>query len=122
MTTKMIHLQKKRLMPSGRLNRNKIIQCGYNKITNIMNTDTSKAEQLRIFISELTFTDIDKIKKDTLIFEEGLFDSLGFLSLVGYLQDEFGIEVDGDELNEENFESIKAIVAFVKRKKKHQNV
>ncbi len=118
----MIHLQKKRLMPSRRLNRNKIIQCGYNKITNIMNTDTSKAEQLRIFISELTFTDIDKIKKDTLIFEEGLFDSLGFLSLVGYLQDEFGIEVDGDELNEENFESIKAIVAFVKRKKKHQNV
>jgi|LSQX01.2.fsa_nt_gb acyl carrier protein len=87
-----------------------------------MNTETSQAEQLRIFISEVTFTDIDKIKKDTMIFDEGLFDSLGFLSLVGYLQDEFGIEVEGDELNEENFESIDAIVAFIENKKKHQKV
>ena len=78
-------------------------------------------EQLRNFISEVTFTEIEIIKEDTLIFEEGIFDSLGFLSLISYLNEEYGIEVENDELSEENFESIKAVVAFIARKKNHHN-
>lgn len=74
-------------------------------------------EQLRNFISEITFTDIEKIKEDTLIFEEGIFDSLGFLSLISFLDEKFGVEVENDELSEENFESINAIVAFIAKKK-----
>ena len=35
----------------------------------------SKAETLRRFIAEITFIDIDKIKYETLLFEEGFFDS-----------------------------------------------
>jgi acyl carrier protein len=81
-----------------------------------MNVAISQVEQLRNFISEVTFTDIEKIQEDTLIFQEGIFDSLGFLSLISFLDEEFGIEVDNDELNEENFESIKAIVAFISKK------
>lgn len=78
----------------------------------------SQTDQLRNFISEVTFSDIDTIKEDTLIFEEGIFDSLGFLSLVSYVNEEFKIEIENDELNEENFESIKAIVAFIDKKKR----
>lgn len=74
-------------------------------------------EKLRKFISEITFTEIEKIKDNTLLFEEGIFDSLGFLSLISFLNDEFGIEVDNTELNEENFESIKAVVEFIAKKK-----
>ena len=74
-------------------------------------------QQLRNFISESTFTDIDSIKENTLIFEEGIFDSLGFLSLISYLNEEFGVEVENDELIEENFESIRAIVVFIATKK-----
>lgn len=81
-----------------------------------MNVAISQVEQLRKFISEVTFTDIEKIQEDTLIFQEGIFDSLGFLSLISFLDEEFGIEVDNDELNEENFESINAIVAFISKK------
>ncbi len=73
-------------------------------------------DQLRSFISESTFTDKEKIKEDTLIFEEGIFDSLGFLSLIIFVEEELGIEVADDELLEENFESINAIAAFVTRK------
>jgi acyl carrier protein len=73
-------------------------------------------EQLRNFISETTFTDKEKIKEDTLVFKEGIFDSLGFLSLIAFVEEELGIEVADDELLEENFESINTIVAFVIRK------
>ncbi len=85
-----------------------------------METTIIQIEQLRNFISEITFTEIDKIREDTLIFEEGIFDSLGFLSLISFLNEAFGIEVENDELNEENFESINAIVAFIAKKKNIQ--
>ena len=85
-----------------------------------METAVLQIEQLRNFISEITFTDHEKIKEDTLIFEEGIFDSLGFLSLISFLDEEFGVEVGNDELSEENFESINAIVAFIAKKKNLQ--
>ena len=82
-----------------------------------MNTEVLIAEKLMGFIKEISFSDDDRIKEDTLLFAEGIFDSLGFLSLVSYLSDEFGIDVSNDELSEENFESINAIVAFIEKKK-----
>ena len=82
-----------------------------------MKIDISISEKLRNFISEATFTDIKDIHNDTLLFSEGLFDSLGFLSLISYLDEEFKIEVENDELVEENFESINAITAFIDTKR-----
>jgi acyl carrier protein len=83
----------------------------------MMDVAVTQTDQLRKFISEITFKDIDEITENTLLFEEGVFDSLGFLSLISFINDEFGIEVENDELNEENFESIKAVVAFISQKK-----
>lgn len=85
-----------------------------------MEISITPIEQLRNFISETTFTDKEKIKEDTLIFKEGIFDSLGFLSLITFVDEELGIEVTNDELLEENFESINAIVAFISRKNNSQ--
>ena len=82
-----------------------------------MDTIILQIEQLRNFISEITFSDIDKIKDDTLLFEEGIFDSLGFLSLVSVLNEEYGIDVTNDELSEDNFKSINAIVEYIAKKK-----
>lgn len=81
-----------------------------------MKIDSSKAEKLKSFISEATFTEIENIKNETLLFEEGLFDSLGFLSLISFIEEEFGIEVGDDELNETNFESILAIEKYITKK------
>lgn len=74
-------------------------------------------EELRKFISEITFTDVEKIKEDTLLFEEGIFDSLGFLSLVSFLNEEYGVDVTNDELSEDNFKSINAVVEYIAKKK-----
>lgn len=85
-----------------------------------MDVTISQTEQLREFISEITFKDMDQITEETLLFEEGIFDSLGFLSLISFINEEFGIEVENDELNEENFATIRSVVSFISQKKTHQ--
>ena len=85
-----------------------------------MENSVALTEQLRNFISEAAYTDKEKIKEDTLIFKEGIFDSFGLLSLISFVDEELGIEVSDDELLVENFESISAIVAFISGKNSAQ--
>ena len=46
----------------------------------------------------------------------GVIDSLGFVELVEEVQSRFGLAVDDLEITEENFASVDAITAFVRRK------
>ena len=57
-----------------------------------------------------------KARKDSLIFKEGYFDSMGFVVLITYLEENFGIKTTDADLVEENFESINAITDFIIRK------
>jgi acyl carrier protein len=50
---------------------------------------------------------------DRLLLEEGILDSLGLQQLVAFLESEFAIKIDDDYLMPENFESVRAIAAFV---------
>jgi acyl carrier protein len=47
----------------------------------------------------------------------GVLDSIAIVDLVALLEAEFGIVVENDDLDPENFSSIRAIVAFVDRKR-----
>lgn len=79
--------------------------------------DTMNTKQsVKRFISETAFVAEDKIGDDTLIFVEGIFDSMGFLSLINFIEDNFKIKAQDSELLEENFESVNAIVSFINRK------
>lgn len=73
-------------------------------------------EQLKNFISETAFVPVEKIKDDTLIFVEGIFDSMGFLSLINYIEETYKIKAQDSELLEANFESVDAIASFVSGK------
>lgn len=57
--------------------------------------------------------------QDSLI-ESGIIDSLGVMTLLAFLQEKFSIQVPGDELVPENFESISAISALVERRTNKQ--
>ncbi len=57
-----------------------------------------------------------EVKNDTLIFDEGLFDSMGFMALISFIDEEFGVQPGDDELVVENFESIDAIVKYLSEK------
>jgi acyl carrier protein len=76
--------------------------------------DTKKS--IKKFISETSFVPEEKIGDDTLIFVEGIFDSMGFLSLINFIEDNFNIKAQDSELLEENFESVNAIVNFINKK------
>jgi acyl carrier protein len=73
-------------------------------------------EQIRQYLEEASLSGPDKVKDDTLIFEQGLLDSMGLLFLVQFLNDDFKIVIQDHELDKDNFDSINAIVAFVNRK------
>jgi len=76
---------------------------------------TSK-EKIRNYIVQTSHADANKIKDDSLIFKEGFFDSMGFIMLITFLEEEFGIKTVDSDLIEENFESINAISEFIQRK------
>lgn len=73
-------------------------------------------EKIRQFIIETTFAPSDQLKNDTLIFVQGIFDSMGFISLYNFIEETYSIKVLDSELLEENFESIDAIAGFIERK------
>lgn len=81
-----------------------------------MEKTTEIKTQIKQFIVESTNVVADEVKDDTMIFIQGYFDSMGFLLLISFLEEKFGIKVDDSELLEENFESVNAISAFVERK------
>ncbi|MHC1778245.1 MAG: acyl carrier protein [Lentimicrobium sp.] len=73
-------------------------------------------DQLKKFIVETSFVPADKVQDDTLIFIEGIFDSMGFLSLINFIEENFKIKAADSELLEGNFESVNAIAGFIDRK------
>lgn len=73
-------------------------------------------EDIRKFIAETSFTNLSDIKDETLIFDEGIFDSMGLLGLLNFLESEFNVVTEDTELQEENFGSVERIAAFVQKK------
>lgn len=50
------------------------------------------------------------------LLETGVIDSMGVLSLVTWIEQEFGIVVDDEDVVPENLDSIASIAAYVERK------
>ncbi len=75
-------------------------------------------EEVRIKVRTYIKTAVhaDKTEDTTFIFREGYLDSMGFIMLIAFLEEEFGIKTGDADLIESNFESINAITDFVERK------
>ena len=73
-------------------------------------------EKVKSYIVQASHVEAAKIKDESLLFKEGYFDSMGFILLITFLEEEFRIKTSDSDLLEENFESINAISDFVSRK------
>ena len=76
-------------------------------------------EKIRQFILNSAYLPEEQIKDETLLFVHGLIDSMGFISLISFLEETYSITADDSELLESNFESINAITNFVLKKLSH---
>jgi acyl carrier protein len=56
------------------------------------------------------------LSDETPLLEAGIIDSLGVLDVVAFLEGNFGMKVEDEELIPDNFGSIKRLSAFVEKK------
>jgi acyl carrier protein len=75
-------------------------------------------QRIREFIRD-TFpsTDDDNLSADQSLFEAGILDSIGVLSLVTWLEQEFEIIVDDDDVVPENIDGVARLVRYVTNKR-----
>ena len=73
-------------------------------------------EKVKLYIINTSFSQKEDIQNDTLIFENSLLDSMGFLFLIDFLKEEFKIEIEDDDLVDDNFKSINNISEYLLEK------
>ncbi len=71
----------------------------------------------RYILENFLFTeDESALQNDASFLEEGIVDSTGVLELVMFVEETFGITVEDEEILPENFDSVKQLAAYVRRK------
>jgi len=80
----------------------------------------STVQIIRDYILEnyLFTSDQSVLQNDTSFLESGIIDSTGILEVISFLETEFGIRVEDEEMIPENLDSVDNLVAFVARKKR----
>ena len=81
-----------------------------------METTAEIKNKIRQYVIETTYASPDQVKDDSLIFVEGIFDSMGFVMLINFIEETFHFKAKDSELLEDNFESIDAMARFVESK------
>lgn len=60
---------------------------------------------------------LDNLTLDTRLRSTGILNSLATLSLISFIEERYGIEVEAHETGIDNFDRLGDIVAFVERKR-----
>jgi acyl carrier protein len=82
-----------------------------------MNSILNYSDTIKQFIVDnFLFGDGEKITNDTPLFEKGIIDSTGVLELVAFIEDNFKVKVQDEELVQDNFSSLVAIEKFLQSK------
>ena len=82
-------------------------------------TETAEIrEQLRRYIAEnLLFSDKEyPFEDDASFLKNGVVDSTGVMELVAYVEEKFGVTVEPKEVVPDNFDSVKNLTSYIKRK------
>lgn len=75
-------------------------------------------EKLRAFVATNYYVpNGGALDEGTSFLQHGILDSTGVIELVTYVESEFGIVVDDEELVPANFDSIAAVSEFIRRKR-----
>ena len=73
--------------------------------------------KIRAFIIEnFLFGSDNGLKDETSFMEEGIIDSTGVLELVNFLEEDFDISIEDEELIPENLDSINNVTEYLSKK------
>jgi acyl carrier protein len=72
--------------------------------------------RVRSYIEENFLFGAEDVTDETSLLDEGYIDSTSVLEIVGFFEEEFGINVQDEELVPENFGTIGNQIAYVERK------
>lgn len=72
-------------------------------------------DDLIAFISEDAGIDRAEIGDDTLLFSEGFIDSFTMSSVLAFIEEQKGIQIEMSDVTLENFDSLSRILSFVDR-------
>jgi acyl carrier protein len=72
---------------------------------------------LRQHITKVLLQSDVHLSDDAPLLEGGHLTSLQTVQLIGYIAERFGVEIEPDEINEEEFRSLRTIAALVQRKR-----
>jgi acyl carrier protein len=74
-------------------------------------------KKVRKFISEnFILADANPLNDDDSLLEKGIIDSTGVLELVAFIEENYHLAVEDEEMIPENLDSVKNIVSFIQRK------
>ena len=81
-------------------------------------SDVDIAARVRRYIVENFYVaDAAALADQSSLLDLGIIDSTGVLELIGFIEREFGIHVEDDEMVPENLDSIAQVAAYVSSKK-----
>ncbi|MGH2793670.1 MAG: acyl carrier protein [Actinomycetota bacterium] len=72
--------------------------------------------QLRSYLVDELQAEADAVTTGAPLISSHVIDSLGMLSIVTFIESEFGIEIGDDELVPDNFETLGSMVKLVESK------
>ena len=81
-----------------------------------MQTTDVQSEIYQFIVNNFMFGQADGLRNDESLLQRGVIDSTGVLELVSYLQDNFNITVEDNEIVPANLETVQGIVAYVGKK------
>ena len=75
--------------------------------------DKTKEKIRKFMIENFLFGEDTDLKDDTSFLEEGIIDSTGVLELIEFLEEEFNIQIDDEDLIPENLDSLNNLEQFI---------
>jgi acyl carrier protein len=67
-------------------------------------------------VDSFLFGEDEGLSDDTSFLKQGIIDSTGVMQLVSFIQDQYNLTVDDEDLTPENLDSIRKVSAFIERK------
>jgi acyl carrier protein len=80
-----------------------------------MLTDKDIHNKLVTFICRNFMVEPDEFSLEESLVDQGVIDSFGLVEISAFMQNEFGMNVTEDDMNRENFGSVKKMVVFILR-------